>query len=139
MGIDARAVNMLRQQGTVIIRGLDQWQLFKYVAQVAEGLKPIGLGSLDQTEESGAGGSPAGMAGEQPVLAGQHEGSNGVFGRIVVRFQKTVVECWWHRGPIGPVRGNGSRSKWFRGVPAGDIVPEQECHGICSRASIPGR
>ena len=46
--VNGGPINVLRKKCAVFIRRLDQGQLFKYVSQVAEGFKSIGLGGFNQ-------------------------------------------------------------------------------------------
>ncbi len=43
------------QEGFVVLQGPGKGQFFKDVPEIAIGLKPIGLGRLDQAVEQGAG------------------------------------------------------------------------------------
>jgi hypothetical protein len=54
--------------------------------------KAISLGGLDQAVQKGTGFGPAGMTGEQPVLAAHDEGMNCISHQVVIRPQAAVLK-----------------------------------------------
>lgn len=64
---------------------------FSKISKVGIGFQPVGLGCLDQAEKCGAGISTLRGAGKQPILATENKRPDGIFGNIVVWFQKAGV------------------------------------------------
>ena len=62
------------------------------MAEVAVRFAVIGLGGLYQAVEQGAGLGPLGCSLEQPVLATEDKGADGVFRHVVVRCHDGSLE-----------------------------------------------
>ncbi len=73
-----------RQQRFVILDATGGRQAFKDVAQPGVRLLPVGFGSFDQAVDLRAGRGTLGRVAEQPVLAADDEGTDGVLGAVVV-------------------------------------------------------
>lgn len=65
-------------------------QFFKNMAQVTKRLQAIQFGGFDQAIQIGAGVSAFYGIRKGPVIAANHEGSNGAFGSIVIYIQPTI-------------------------------------------------
>jgi len=57
-------IDIMRQQSFEILIGFGKRQLLKNMSQVSMGRQAVGLGGLDQTEESGTGGGPVRTSGK---------------------------------------------------------------------------
>jgi len=64
------------------------------------GLLAVGFGSLDQAVKLSAGRRTFGRVAEQPVLASDHKGPDGAFGRVVVDRQVTFLDIPFKLVPI---------------------------------------
>lgn len=90
----------LREEGFAVFDRLNPGKLLEEKAQIAIGFEAARLGRFDEAEKGGAGMRSVGMAREEPVFPPDHEGSNGIFGSVVVGCDMTV----FHRS-----RSNRSR------------------------------
>lgn len=61
------------------------------LAQVPIGLQAIGLSGFNKTAQVGAGLDAIDAGGEEPALASHHKRSNGIFRRVVVNTEPTVL------------------------------------------------
>ena len=78
-------VDIPRQKCLVVFHGLGVGQVRKDMAEIAVGLAFVCPGGLDQAEEHCTGLGALWCSGKEPVLTAQHEGSDSVLSRIVVR------------------------------------------------------
>ncbi len=90
----------MREKGTEVSEGLSPRKVLKEKAQVSIRFKAASLGRFDKAEEGGAGMCSVGMAREEPVFPADHEGSNGIFGGVIIRRDMAVFHIPDQFGPM---------------------------------------
>ena len=64
----------------------------EHIIKVLPWIDPAGLTGLYQPEEESSGPCASVTGCEQPVLPSQSQGSDGVFSRVIVGFQASVIK-----------------------------------------------
>jgi YD repeat-containing protein len=90
--VQAGAIEVSREQGLEVGERLGAREFSEDEAQVSVGFEAVGLGGLDHAVEVGAGVGAAGGVGEEPVLAPDDEGADGVLDEVGVEWDAAVVE-----------------------------------------------
>ena len=90
----------MRQERIEIFECFGSRDLLEDPFEVGPGFNPVGLGGFDEAVEVGAGFGAMNRVGEDPVLAADGEGTNGVLDEIRIEGNFAMFE---HPNELGPL------------------------------------
>lgn len=109
-----RYLGVPRQHSFVVLDGLQMWQPLEQEREVGVRFEAVGLASLDERVQIGAGDGPLDGVAEQPAFAADDKGSDRIFAAIVCHRHFAVSQEHAEFGPLTERVEHGLAEPAFR-------------------------